>query len=105
MYNKSDTFGKIIIITSIIWKKRNHTPDAGHHEHSAVHHRVIRAAFVAAGLNSDTNTDPRELKAFAIAIITEMLIYSVTPVRRKLFTKRLKEQLIYGFWLLMLSRL
>ncbi|KPU75056.1 uncharacterized protein Dana_GF21043, isoform E [Drosophila ananassae] len=38
---------------------------AGHHGHSAVHHPVITAAVAAAGLHPDTDTDPRELEAFA----------------------------------------
>ncbi|XP_037889713.1 inhibitory POU protein isoform X4 [Glossina fuscipes] len=38
---------------------------AGHHTHSAVHHPVITAAVAAAGLHPDTDTDPRELEAFA----------------------------------------
>ncbi|XP_026848923.1 inhibitory POU protein isoform X4 [Drosophila persimilis] len=37
----------------------------GHHGHSAVHHPVITAAVAAAGLHPDTDTDPRELEAFA----------------------------------------
>ncbi|XP_051859163.1 inhibitory POU protein isoform X4 [Drosophila sulfurigaster albostrigata] len=48
----------------------NHCADyqafnAGHHGHSAVHHPVITAAVAAAGLHPDTDTDPRELEAFA----------------------------------------
>lgn len=39
--------------------------NAGHHGHSAVHHPVITAAVAAAGLHPDTDTDPRELEAFA----------------------------------------
>ncbi|XP_011213087.1 inhibitory POU protein isoform X2 [Bactrocera dorsalis] len=35
------------------------------HGHSAVHHPVISAAVAAAGLHPDTDTDPRELEAFA----------------------------------------
>lgn len=38
---------------------------SGHHGHSAVHHPVITAAVAAAGLHPDTDTDPRELEAFA----------------------------------------
>ncbi|XP_017470135.1 PREDICTED: inhibitory POU protein-like [Rhagoletis zephyria] len=48
----------------------HHHPGAlsGHssnHGHSAVHHPVISAAVAAAGLHPDTDTDPRELEAFA----------------------------------------
>ena len=39
--------------------------NTGHHGHSAVHHPVITAAVAAAGLHPDTDTDPRELEAFA----------------------------------------
>ncbi|XP_037954221.1 inhibitory POU protein-like isoform X2 [Teleopsis dalmanni] len=44
----------------------HHHPGAlSHHGHSAVHHPVITAAVAAAGLHPDTDTDPRELEAFA----------------------------------------
>ncbi|XP_028897963.1 inhibitory POU protein isoform X5 [Zeugodacus cucurbitae] len=43
----------------------HHHPGALNHGHSAVHHPVISAAVAAAGLHPDTDTDPRELEAFA----------------------------------------
>ncbi|XP_055843820.1 inhibitory POU protein isoform X6 [Episyrphus balteatus] len=40
-----------------------HTP--GHHGHPSAHHPAMAAAVAAAGLHPDTDTDPRELEAFA----------------------------------------
>ncbi|XP_037028385.1 inhibitory POU protein isoform X13 [Bradysia coprophila] len=40
-----------------------HTP--GHHGHPGAHHPAMAAAVAAAGLHPDTDTDPRELEAFA----------------------------------------
>lgn len=38
---------------------------AGHHGHPGAHHPAMAAAVAAAGLHPDTDTDPRELEAFA----------------------------------------
>lgn len=38
---------------------------AGHHGHPSSHHPAMAAAVAAAGLHPDTDTDPRELEAFA----------------------------------------
>lgn len=40
-----------------------HTPS--HHGHPGAHHPAMAAAVAAAGLHPDTDTDPRELEAFA----------------------------------------
>lgn len=37
----------------------------GHHGHPSSHHPAMAAAVAAAGLHPDTDTDPRELEAFA----------------------------------------
>ncbi|XP_037028386.1 inhibitory POU protein isoform X14 [Bradysia coprophila] len=37
----------------------------GHHGHPGAHHPAMAAAVAAAGLHPDTDTDPRELEAFA----------------------------------------
>ncbi|XP_055843816.1 inhibitory POU protein isoform X2 [Episyrphus balteatus] len=44
-----------------------HTPgrNYGHHGHPSAHHPAMAAAVAAAGLHPDTDTDPRELEAFA----------------------------------------
>ncbi|XP_037902577.1 inhibitory POU protein isoform X4 [Hermetia illucens] len=44
-----------------------HTPGRhyGHHGHPGAHHPAMAAAVAAAGLHPDTDTDPRELEAFA----------------------------------------
>lgn len=38
---------------------------SGHHGHPSSHHPAMAAAVAAAGLHPDTDTDPRELEAFA----------------------------------------
>lgn len=44
----------------------NHIPYLlGHHGHPGSHHPAMAAAVAAAGLHPDTDTDPRELEAFA----------------------------------------
>lgn len=40
-------------------------PKIGHHGHPSSHHPAMAAAVAAAGLHPDTDTDPRELEAFA----------------------------------------
>ncbi|XP_055683729.1 inhibitory POU protein isoform X3 [Lutzomyia longipalpis] len=49
-----------------LWQERKFWDSLpGHHGHPGAHHPAMAAAVAAAGLHPDTDTDPRELEAFA----------------------------------------
>lgn len=49
-----------IMLILFLWLSKT-----GHHGHPSSHHPAMAAAVAAAGLHPDTDTDPRELEAFA----------------------------------------